>query len=88
MTPEWCLVVRCKGQSLGLVSIYGSQSAMEARANLALAWDDRVEYLGPRIDATSWLRRTQSKDSFASISDLKDTLKKRRSSSSNQEDFQ
>ena len=72
---EWNVIVRCKGNSLGLVSIYGSQSAMEARANLALVWDDTVEYLGPRIGIIR-----EKKDGFASISDLKDTLKRRRNS--------
>ena len=75
-TAEWNVIVRCKGNSLGLVSIYGSQSAMEARANLALVWDDTVEYLGPRIGIIR-----EKKDSFASISDLKDNLKRRRNSS-------
>ena len=77
MSPaEWNVIVRCKSNSLGLVSIYGSQSAMEARANLALVWDDTVEYLGPRIGIIR-----EKKDGFASISDLKDTLKRRRNSS-------
>ena len=73
---EWNVIVRCKGNSLGLVSIYGPQSAMEARANLALVWDDKVEYLGPRIGIIR-----EKKGEFASISDLKDTLKRRRNSS-------
>ena len=78
---EWNIVVRCKGATSTLLSLYGSERDLVARSQLALSWGDTVEYLGPRIDATSWLRRTQSKDGFASISDLKDTLKRRRNSS-------
>ena len=78
---EWNIVVRCKGATSTLLSLYGSEKDLVVRSQLALSWGDTVEYLGPRIDATSWLRRTQSKDGFASISDLKDTLKRRRNSS-------
>ena len=76
MSAEWNLIIRCKGPTLALVSVFGSQSAMETRANLALVWDDTVEYLGPRIGIIR-----EKKDGFASISDLKDTLKRRRNSS-------
>lgn len=80
---EWNLVLRCKGQSMGLVSLYGSQTAMETRARLALEWEDAVEYLGPRIGVVR-----ERKDSFASVSDLKDNLKKLQRNPSTQEDFQ
>ena len=82
---EWNVIVRCKGTTPTLLSLYGSEKDLVVRSQLALSWGDTVEYLGPRIDATSWLRRIQ-KDSFASISDLKNTLKKSRHSN-NQEDF-
>jgi hypothetical protein len=57
---------------------------MEARANLALVWGDAVEYIGPRLGVVR-----EKKDTFASISDLKDNLKKRQRNGKNtQEDFQ
>jgi hypothetical protein len=75
VTIEWNLIIRCQGATTTLVSLYGSQSAMEARANLALVWGDAVEYVGPKLG------QVPEKKNFASLSDLKDTLKRRRNSS-------
>jgi len=66
----WNLVIRCAGPSLALVSVYGPQVELEARSQLALAWGDYVEYLGPKLGIE------QAPKDFASISDLKDSLKK------------
>lgn len=48
MTAEWCLLVRCKGATMTSLVVYGSPEDMEARAAVAVAWGDAVEYLGPR----------------------------------------
>jgi hypothetical protein len=77
MAIEWNVVIRCKGPSLAFVSLYGSQTAMELRAD-AIAEGELVEYLGPCL--------AREVKNFASISDLKDNLKKLRRNDT--QDFQ
>jgi hypothetical protein len=81
MAVEWSLVIRCKGPSLALVSLHGTQTELEPRAGIAIVWGDTVEYFGPKLGIEK-----EKKDSFASVADLKDNLKKLRRSS--QEDLQ
>jgi hypothetical protein len=71
LSAEWNLVIRCHRSPLALVSLHGSQSAMEARARLAMTWGDVVEFLGPKVN----LKVTEAKPE--ALTRLKDHVTRR-----------